>query len=221
MDTDYGMGNIPENIFLHNGLIDEISYDRKPAFYSYKTLIDKVDYFTSISKLAEGQYKYTFSAKDPVYVLWCDSGACTLPQEILDLGTVTVTDHQGNEQTKQASEIILKENQSPVFIEDSPSTSIEDKSSKLDDLNRMNLLQNYPNPFNPLTKIEYNLPESNHVTLKIFNSAGQEIVKLVDEFQRAGAHEVIWQAKEFPGGTYYYRLQAGGFSETKKLILLK
>lgn len=229
MDTDYGMGDIPENIFLHNGLIDEISKDRKSAFYSYKTMIDKVDYFTSVSELAEGQYKYTFSDNDPVYVLWCDSGTVTLPEEILDLGRVTVTDYQGNELTKQASEIILTEIQTPVFIEDSPSTSVEDKSSNLDDLNEYYILQNYPNPFNPATKIEYNLPKSNHVILKIFDLTGQEVIKLVDEFQQVGEHEVIWRAEKLPNGIYFYRLQVGDpsassgqrFSETKKLILLK
>ena len=110
MDTEYGMGEI----FLHNGLIDDVDNSRKPAFYSYKTMINKVGHFTSITKLAEGQYKYTFSSKDPVYVLWCDSGTCTLPSEIG--GTVKVTDYLGNEAIKNTNQITLTE--SPVFVEE-------------------------------------------------------------------------------------------------------
>jgi hypothetical protein len=110
MDTEYGMGEI----FLHNGLIDDVDNSRKPAFYSYKTMINKVDYFTSITKLAEGQYKYTFSNKNPVYVLWCDSGTCLLPPGLT--GEVKVTDYLGNEEIKYASQITLGE--SPVFVEE-------------------------------------------------------------------------------------------------------
>ncbi len=109
VDTDYGMGYY----FLHNGLINETDHSRKPAFTSYKTMIEKVDNFVSIEKLAVGQYKYSFRDKAPVYVLWCDYGSCPIPSEIS--GTVTVTDYLGREEFKQASEIVL--NDSPVFIE--------------------------------------------------------------------------------------------------------
>jgi hypothetical protein len=113
MDTDYGAGKIPENPFLHNALIDDETNQRKPAFDSYKTMIDKVDYFTSIEKLAKEQYKYSFANKGPIYILWCDSGICSIPNEISR--TVTVTDYLGNEEIKDASEIVL--NESPIFVE--------------------------------------------------------------------------------------------------------
>lgn len=83
------------------------------------------------------------------------------------------------------------------------------------------LHQNYPNPFNPETTIKFELPKSNFVTLKIFNLAGQEIVRLVDGFKTAGDHEVKWQSQGLPSGVYFYRLQAGNFSAIKKLILQK
>ena len=83
------------------------------------------------------------------------------------------------------------------------------------------LSQNYPNPFNPSTTIKYNLNQSGKVTLKIYNLSGQELETLINEFQVAGEKEVTWQPKGLPGGIYYYRLQAGDFSETKKLILQK
>jgi poly(3-hydroxybutyrate) depolymerase len=83
------------------------------------------------------------------------------------------------------------------------------------------LYQNYPNPFNPATRIKYQLAKSSHVELKIYNLAGQEIATLVNELQAAGEYDVTWQSKGLPSGVYFYRLQAGGFSETKKLILQK
>jgi len=112
MDTDYGMGGI----FLHNGLIDDVDNSRKPAFDSFKTMIEKVDYFTGIEKLDEGQYKYTFSNKDPVYVLWCDEEPCQLTTEIFSsTAKFKVTDYLGNEQQMFAGNIEL--NESPIFVE--------------------------------------------------------------------------------------------------------
>lgn len=108
IDTDYGS----LDIFLHNALIDE-SGSKKPAFTAYKTMIDKTDYFTSVTKLGEGQYKYSFADKDPVYVLWCDAGSCSLPSAIS--GQVTVTDHMGVTTTQSASSIRLTA--SPIFVE--------------------------------------------------------------------------------------------------------
>jgi hypothetical protein len=83
------------------------------------------------------------------------------------------------------------------------------------------LYQNYPNPFNPLTTIKYNLEKSNDVILKIYNLSGQEMETLVNGFQTSGEHEITWQPRGLPNGIYFYRLQAGEFLETKKLILEK
>jgi poly(3-hydroxybutyrate) depolymerase len=81
------------------------------------------------------------------------------------------------------------------------------------------LYQNYPNPFNPSTKIRYQLVKASHISLKIYNLAGQEIATVVNEFQPAGEHEVTWQPKGLPSGLYFCKIQAGKISETKKLIL--
>ena len=84
-----------------------------------------------------------------------------------------------------------------------------------------NLEQNYPNPFNPNTMIKYNLDKPNYIKLTIFNLTGQEIATVVNGFQTSGVHEINWQAEGLPSGIYFYRLQAGDFSDTKKLILQK
>ena len=83
------------------------------------------------------------------------------------------------------------------------------------------LFQNVPNPFNPATTIRYALPEAGRVRLTIYNMLGQQVARLVDVRQEAGAYSITWDARDFASGTYYYRLEAGTFREVKKLVLLK
>lgn len=83
------------------------------------------------------------------------------------------------------------------------------------------LFQNFPNPYDSSITIKYNLPNSGHVALMIYNVAGQELATLVDKFQIAGEHEVEWKPKETASGIYFCRLQAGNLSDTIKLVLQK
>lgn len=83
------------------------------------------------------------------------------------------------------------------------------------------LYQNYPNPFNPSTTIQFVLAHTQFVTLKILNLLGEHIATIVSETLSSGLHQAEWAAGNFPSGVYFYRLQAGPFVETKKLILLE
>lgn len=83
------------------------------------------------------------------------------------------------------------------------------------------LLQNYPNPFNPATVITYQLAANRVVTLKVYDVLGRLVNTLIDEHQTAGAHSVTFNGNNLPSGIYFYRLQAGNYVETKKMILLK
>ncbi|MCL4538477.1 MAG: T9SS type A sorting domain-containing protein [Bacteroidetes bacterium] len=83
------------------------------------------------------------------------------------------------------------------------------------------LHQNYPNPFNPSTFITYQLPASGFVELKVFDVLGREVETLVNERQSAGAHSVKFNGTNLASGIYFYRLQAGTYYDTKKLLLLK
>jgi hypothetical protein len=83
------------------------------------------------------------------------------------------------------------------------------------------LHQNYPNPFNPTTTIEYGIPERGFVSLKVFDVLGREIATLVDEVQEAGVRSVEWDASLVASGMYFCRLQAGGFRDTRKMLLTK
>ncbi len=86
---------------------------------------------------------------------------------------------------------------------------------------RFGLAQNYPNPFNPSTVISYQLPLNSMVTLKVYDVLGREIKTIVNERQSVGSHNVTFNIGDLPTGVYLYRLQAGTYSETKKLLLLK
>jgi hypothetical protein len=83
------------------------------------------------------------------------------------------------------------------------------------------LLQNYPNPFNPSTKIRFEIPKTGFVNLAVFDMLGREIEVLVNEKQSVGTYEVSFNASQYSSGVYFYRLTTDGFSETKKMILLK
>ncbi len=83
------------------------------------------------------------------------------------------------------------------------------------------LEQNFPNPFNLTTEIKYQLPEAAHVKLVIYNSLGQEVAQLVDTRQTIGLYSVTWDASKYSSGTYIYKLEAGDFIQTKRMVLIK
>ncbi len=87
--------------------------------------------------------------------------------------------------------------------------------------NKFELSQNYPNPFNPSTKISWQSPVGSWQTLKVYDVLGNEVATLVNEEKPAGSYEVTFEASQFASGMYLYRLQAGSFVKTMKMILLR
>jgi hypothetical protein len=85
----------------------------------------------------------------------------------------------------------------------------------------LQLEQNYPNPFNPSTTIDYQLGNDSFVTLKVFNSLGEEVGQLVNRLQKAGTYKINFNGEELPSGIYIYKITAGNFVDTKKMLLLK
>jgi hypothetical protein len=83
------------------------------------------------------------------------------------------------------------------------------------------LLRNYPNPFNPSTTVRYEVPERSYVTLKVFDVLGREVATLVDRVEEPGSKRVNWDAAELPGGVYYLRMAAEGFTSTGKMLLVR
>jgi hypothetical protein len=83
------------------------------------------------------------------------------------------------------------------------------------------LMQNYPNPFNPSTNIPFDLPSRTYVSLKVYDVIGREVATIVSGEMSAGSYTRIWDASNIPSGIYCYRLQAGSFAETKRLVFLR
>jgi hypothetical protein len=98
-------------------------------------------------------------------------------------------------------------------------TSLESNYPKIP--KSVSLYQNYPNPFNPSTTIEFNLPKSEFVELKVFNILGKEVLTLVSNKLNQGNHTYTFDGKNLASGIYYYQLVAGDYREVKKMILLK
>ena len=98
-------------------------------------------------------------------------------------------------------------------------TSVEARMIETPSL--FSLCDNYPNPFNPSTKIEFQIPQDGHVTLSVYNMLGQQVSTLVDRNLRSGMHHVTFDAAKFASGIYFYRMKAKGFSQVKKMMLLK
>ena len=110
----------------------------------------------------------------------------------------------------------------PVWVEANLLiVNVEDESKNKSLPISFSLSQNYPNPFNPVTSIEYVVAGSEFVTLKVYDFLGREVTTLVNEYKSAGIYQINYDASNLSSGVYFYQLNAGSYSETKKMILLK
>jgi photosystem II stability/assembly factor-like uncharacterized protein len=105
-----------------------------------------------------------------------------------------------------------------IFMADLNLTTVDDINDRS---MTFSLQQNYPNPFNPITTIKYSIQELSFVNIKIYDLLGREIATLVNEEKPTGNYELTWNAEDLSSGIYFYRLQAGSFIETKKMVLMK
>ncbi|MBK6879028.1 MAG: T9SS type A sorting domain-containing protein [Ignavibacteria bacterium] len=83
------------------------------------------------------------------------------------------------------------------------------------------LYQNYPNPFNPSTNIKFEIPSSLYVTIKVYSVLGREVATLINEFLNEGSYQIEFNGSNLESGIYFYRIQAGDFTEEKSMIMLK
>jgi hypothetical protein len=111
------------------------------------------------------------------------------------------------------------ENGTPGWVNDVANAIDEDE--ELENPIAFSLGQNYPNPFNPVTTIPFEVPVSGKVTLDIYSITGQRIANILDKILTAGHHQAVFRADHLPSGMYFYRIKAGGFGETKSMLLLK
>ena len=115
--------------------------------------------------------------------------------------------------------LLLSQNETKTFLLRATRlipTSVENSAPVEIKLNNV-----YPNPFNPITTISFSLSQPSFVTLNIYNALGEKIATLTEKDFSAGAHSFEWDASEFSSGIYFYRIEAGSFIETKKMIFMK
>ncbi len=96
-------------------------------------------------------------------------------------------------------------------------TSVDDEEIVLS----YSLEQNYPNPFNPSTAIEFSIPQKENVKVDVYNTIGQKVTQLLNKEMAAGSYDVKFDASDLPSGVYFYTIEAGNFSMTKKMMLIK
>ena len=102
-----------------------------------------------------------------------------------------------------------------------PINNVDNGNEVQNSLTSFSLNQNYPNPFNPTTTISFSIPQSQNVELKVFDLLGNEMATLLNEYKEAGEHKVELDGSDLTSGIYFYRLKAGEFVQTKKLVLAK
>lgn len=107
----------------------------------------------------------------------------------------------------------------PIIVLGEPGENTNPESTELPF--SFELSQNYPNPFNPTTEIRFSLPEANHVSLKVYNVMGQEVTTLINADAPAGYHTVRLDARDLASGLYIYKIEAGNFVQSKKMVLMK
>ena len=135
-------------------------------------------------------------------------------------GIESPASNPGELQTTSASNKIFK-----IYLTPGNITGVAASNSYLPE--KFQLYQNYPNPFNPTTIIQYTIPATTRSggsrisTLKVYDILGREVATLVNEEKSSGTYEVKFDGSKLGSGVYFYRMQAGGFDETKKLILIK
>lgn len=96
-----------------------------------------------------------------------------------------------------------------------------DRDKRFSSISKNLLFQNYPNPFNPSTAIDFTILQDDVVTLSIYDVLGAEVEVIIHEKLSQGVHSVVWNAKNLPSGLYFYRIQSGRYTETRKMILLR
>ena len=139
---------------------------------------------------------------------WAREGSQTIGNVVVDMIDVRTVD----------SKVVIGTHGKGVFTSNI-STGVDTEDLSIPD--QFVLQQNYPNPFNPATTISYSLASQEHVTIKVYDMRGREVVTLVDEQKDSGFHKVVFDGSDLSSGVYLYKLRAGNFEQTRKLTLAR
>lgn len=158
-------------------------------------------------------------------MLWGDDNSYPVPGEkiflrIFNSNKLNHAEYYGNSQLFSIHKV-SKQFFNPEIIEVRELKSTSQYATNLEKISEFGLSNNYPNPFNPVTNFSYSLPEDAAVKLIIYNSLGEQIATLVDEFKNSGEYYVQFDAHSFASGIYYYKLTANNFVSIKKMLMVK
>ena len=165
---------------------------------------------------ANGTMKYFVATSTGLYstsnlngnaTVWAQEGSNTI-------GNVVCTMVKG----RDADDFVAVGTHSMGVFSSTGVTSVQGESTLAENYS---LLQNYPNPFNPSTTIEFTLPAAGEVKLSLFDALGSEVDVIAAKDFSAGNHSINYNASNLPSGVYFYRLEAGSFVQSKKMILMK
>lgn len=171
-------------------------------------------FYNPIYAIAKFNNNLIVGCNDQIY-LTTNQGQVWYPH---NQGILAGSQFQFNAITKCGNYVFAPANNG-IWRRDLNQVSVQNISSIVSD--KYKLSQNYPNPFNPTTKINFEIPKSSFVTLKVYNSLGREVAELVNEKLSAGVYQTTFDAASFSSGVYFYKIQTDEFAETKKMLLVK
>jgi len=217
-------GDIATALYWENGLFFVEGYDSQwpeaETIIEQTSLSGNVRYteYPQIVVDSEGNYKIYFEDDYSISIAEKDSQNNWMLHNILPSTNPVL--HSTAINSEDSIFITYKDDNNVFIAYEAKISSISPHDTE-DILKSYYLFQNYPNPFNPSTIIEFDTPKTSNVTLKIFNILGEEVTTLVSDRLSAGLYMYEWDASNMANGVYLYRLEAGGFVETRKMILMR
>lgn len=229
-------------IDIHNGsviksfLLDSMEYYTGVAFTGSRLFVNSRYLFPKILEInpitgarkdsmnLSGTYYYAITGGVPTDAVWLTETPASFTVKEADSAVVNIRVMPGGiaKGTYLASIVITSNDldSAKLFVPVTLSvlTGVEEDAAIPKEFA---LFQNYPNPFNPSTTISFDLPRESHILLEVYNVMGQKVMTLADDFRQAGQYKVLWNAAQLASGTYFYRIRAGDFIATKKLLLIK
>ena len=207
-DTPMGKGNMVLDTSAHPLWGDVDTVIQKPAGMKWINLLSDQGYLHDANLVYEGTVNLRVGQKTGDFAIGY----------LVTVNTVNILEFLNDQDQDQ--ELSGADTSMNHMVTVTPATGI--KETKLNNRpENFSLSQNYPNPFNPSTTIDYSVAKSSNVKLSVFDLSGKEVAVLVNGYKNAGTYAVSFSAENLSSGVYYYKIAIGGFSQTRKMILIK
>jgi cyclomaltodextrinase / maltogenic alpha-amylase / neopullulanase len=197
--------------YVHNPQITRLANSEAEKIYTYATLSGE-NVLVTAANFKDAIIPFTVDLSS---LPW--DGSSTYYLTNLIEGTV----QKISPSQRTSYSLNLNEFETKIFYygADSVTVDVKDKNNSI--VNEFRLYQNYPNPFNPTTKIKYQIPSEEKVSIKVYDILGREVKTLINEVRSAGIHEIEFDASSLASGVYFYQIITGNYSDIKKIVLMK